>query len=591
MRRPWQIWLTFAACLAVVLSAMGWVSLTVLRLDREQARARREAELDERIRLALRRMDFEASLLIARESDRPYPYYNAFYFAGKPYTRMYVEILKDEVLLPSPLLTGTQADVLLHFQLEPDGELTSPQVPTGNAKDVVESKNYASADDIAAAAARLDTLRDLVDAAALRRVASGPTFTLRAPTRHASTQTDTQQQTFTAFEEQQRKLNWDEAFSRAQSVQSLQETARVEAANTSRFLAADAAPGTMRPVWMSRELLLVRKLTVGEDAFVQGCWLDWDRIRRTLLTKVSDLMPKARLEPVAPGHAGSPERRLTALPVRLVPGETAAADGDGLSPIVLSLGLAWACVLVAGGAVAMLLSGAVSLSERRGAFVSAVTHEMRTPLTTFRMYTEMLEGDMVTDASRRKEYLGTLRTEAERLGHLVENVLAYARLERGSARGRIASVALGEVVLRAEPLLRARADRAGMTLVVENGVDVDAAVRADAAAVEQILFNLVDNACKYAASAADRRIHVRTRKGDGAAELRVCDHGPGVARTDLRRLFRPFSKSARDAANTAPGVGLGLALSRRLARQMHGELALDAGAAEGACFVLTLPLA
>ena len=116
----------------------------------------------------------------------------------------------------------------------------------------------------------------------------------------------------------------------------------------------------------------------------------------------------------------------------------------------------------------------------------------------------------------------------------------------------------------------------------------DVAVRADPAAVEQILFNLVDNACKYAASAADRRIELVVDGGGGRPALKVCDHGPGVSPADARRLFRPFSKSASDAAVSAPGVGLGLALSRRLAREMGGDLGFEPGASGGACFVLAL---
>ena len=115
-------------------------------------------------------------------------------------------------------------------------------------------------------------------------------------------------------------------------------------------------------------------------------------------------------------------------------------------------------------------------------------------------------------------------------------------------------------------------------------------VRANASALEQILFNLVDNACKYAASADDRRIHVRLRQGDGVAEIRVEDHGPGVRRPP-RRLFRSFSKSAREAAHSAPGIGLGLALSRRLARGMGGDLRLERGGPAAHCFLLTLPAA
>ena len=129
-----------------------------------------------------------------------------------------------------------------------------------------------------------------------------------------------------------------------------------------------------------------------------------------------------------------------------------------------------------------------------------------------------------------------------------------------------------------------------MKLVVEVGEEVlRMSVRADASAVEQILFNLVDNARKHASSAGDARIHLGAAREGEFAVLRVRDHGPGVAKNDARRLFRPFSKSARDAANSAPGAGLGLALSRRLAREMGGELRLDEDVKGGACFVLSLP--
>jgi signal transduction histidine kinase len=119
----------------------------------------------------------------------------------------------------------------------------------------------------------------------------------------------------------------------------------------------------------------------------------------------------------------------------------------------------------------------------------------------------------------------------------------------------------------------------------------DAVVRADASAVEQVLFNLVDNAGKYAASADDRRIRLDASRNGKYAMVRISDHGPGIPPAEARKLFRPFSKSARDAANSAPGVGLGLALSRRLARQMRGDLKLESGNGSGASFVLTLPLA
>ncbi|HEX3133580.1 MAG TPA: ATP-binding protein, partial [Planctomycetota bacterium] len=140
--------------------------------------------------------------------------------------------------------------------------------------------------------------------------------------------------------------------------------------------------------------------------------------------------------------------------------------------------------------------------------------------------------------------------------------------------------------------LSERAGRVGLELVVEIAGDVRAlAVRGEAQAVERILVNLVDNACKYAAMATDRRLHLTVTRQARLASFSVRDHGPGIAPDLRRRLFTPFAKSAAEAATTAPGIGLGLALSRRLARQLGGDLRCDAPADGGAAFVLELPIA
>jgi signal transduction histidine kinase len=116
-------------------------------------------------------------------------------------------------------------------------------------------------------------------------------------------------------------------------------------------------------------------------------------------------------------------------------------------------------------------------------------------------------------------------------------------------------------------------------------------VLADAAAAEQILCKLVDNACKYASCAQDKRIIITGAVTGAGAQVTVMDFGPGLSAHAAARLFRPFSKSAGDAAASAPGVGLGLSLSRRLARSMGADLECDGGRGKGAAFTLTLPLA
>ena len=107
--------------------------------------------------------------------------------------------------------------------------------------------------------------------------------------------------------------------------------------------------------------------------------------------------------------------------------------------------------------------------------------------------------------------------------------------------------------------------------------------------VGQILTNLVDNACKYAAGGTDAKLEVRALRRGPLLVLRFQDHGPGISGDERRRLFRPFHKSAARAAGGVPGVGLGLPLSRRLARSMGGDLRLtDSGPRGGAAFELSL---
>ena len=587
MGRAWHTWVAFGLCMAIVLGAIGWISLAVLRLDRSEVEARRRAVVEENVRLALWRMDSAVAPLIAEENARPYFDYSPFYPAERAYTRMFAKIERGDVLMPSPLLTSQSPHVLIHFQVGPKGEVTSPQVPKGNMRDLAEG-GYTTHENVLAAGRRLDELQAFVDREVLlgllprseRRSASAPArLATLAGTRGQQPQIDAQMLRNTA-EVQRRASNMRRQLAAPSGRRA-----------APRAVASDVREGLISPLWLDSALLLARRVTVDGQEYVQGCWLDWPAIRRWLVEGVEDLLPEAALEPADAVQAGAGPRMLAALPVKLVPGRVPAEPAAGASAIQLSLIVAWGCVLLAAAAVAVVLRGAVVLSERRAAFVSAVTHELRTPLTTFRMYTEMLSEGRVPDEAKRQDYLNTLRAEAERLGHLVENVLAYARLERGRASERVETVTLKELFARVTDRLTHHARHAGMALVVEaEAATLQRPVRVDISAVEQILFNLVDNACKYAAGASDKRIHLQADLRNDHALVGVRDHGPGITGRDARRVFRPFSRSARDGANPAPGVGLGLALCRRLARRMGAELWMDRTATKGACFVLRLPI-
>ena len=596
--RPWHALAGFVVSFAVVLAGLAWISHTTVALDRAEAEARRRAEVEENVRLALWRMDSAVAPLIARETAQPYFAYQSFYPADRAWDRMFVPPRPSERLAPSPLLSSLPEHVNLHFQFARALQPTSPQVPTPKQRALAEERGIQL---VKGADERLRRLSELIGPGAITRALGlaqveapneGEIERAQAPPRGATGYT----------QEAQTVRNDNEWLMRARTVRQAantnvaykQQKLSVLAGSLDKGVGVDMAEGAviaeepaMTPLWVGDLLMLVRSTEVAGRRYIQGCWLDRGSLERWLLTEIGDLLPNARLVPAS--GSKSRARVLASLPLRLEP----ATDDDPVAgtsaPVELTLTVAWSGVLVAGLAVGLLLLGATSLSERRADFVSAVTHELRTPLTTFRMYTEMLADGMIADEAKRTRYLDTLRSEAIRLSHLVENVLSYARIERGRAGAKRERISIREVIERFTERLIDRAAQAGMDLEIDSG-DAPLHVDADAGAVEQILFNLVDNACKYGASTEDKRIRVDATADDGWVVVTVRDHGPGVDAGERARLFAPFSKSARRAAESAPGVGLGLALCRRLARAMGGDLVLEpmgAGNA-GAKFSLSL---
>ena len=615
------------------------------------------ADFEGDVRLALRRMDQYLAELFAEESAWPYFAYQPFYLSdGSPWvaaaepTGKAGQEASAEPPLASPLMNPQTPFVKLYFQLASDRQLSSPNLPPDRLYQLAEDNGWVAsfADRYRQ---RLAAFRPIVlgpnwasqlpEPQALERdppvtiamagqphnsplppqVRAGPSQAPNPPAQQAADPGDQQvlAQTTVQYDDkrispaQQVGRGNDEYEQRRRDVDELQtkwnyrlqqrdtlfgNSVEVTAGNLQRSAddlatTAKVAVGRSRPVWSGDQLVLARRVTIGGQSLVQGCWLDWEAIRGELARRVADLLPSLEIAPVHSEADADLTRMFATLPAQIlvtVPIIPAAADEPPLSPIRLSLLAAWGCLILAALAVATLLAGVLSLSERRAAFVSAVTHELRTPLTTFRMYAEMLAEGMVPDEARRQDYLNTLRAEADRLFHLIENVLSYARLERGRGQRTKATIPVGDLLAGMQQRLSDRADRADMTLRLDLPADAAAAtVHTDAAAIEQIIVNLVDNACKYAATAEDRCILLSARPGPETVCIRVQDHGPGISVDEMRGLFRPFTKSAHQAAHSAPGVGLGLALGQRLARQLGGRLQLEPTSSAGATFLLTLP--
>lgn len=234
--------------------------------------------------------------------------------------------------------------------------------------------------------------------------------------------------------------------------------------------------------------------------------------------------------------------------------------------------VALSSIVIVVGAIAIVL---VAEKERRisalkSEFVANVSHELKTPLALVRMFAEMLQSGRVASAEKEKEYLDIIVRESERLSALIENVLDFARLERGRGSYEFAEGDVGEAVARAANVYRYRAERDGVRLVLDVAPDLPRA-RIDERAIQLAVINLIDNALKYAPGGEE--ILVRAEADGPDVRVDVVDHGPGVAPEDRQRIFERFVRlpgSRSDGARSpVRGSGIGLALVKHIA-ESHG---------------------
>ena len=592
---------------------MGWLTLHTLDVDHRLTAAHAEADLEQEISLALWRMDTKLAPIIAVEVARPPEFFT--FWKNLPNQDPFAwKGIAQGIEIPA-----ADENIYLNFEVTSDSKWYSPQVPQ-SGQEKLALQNGLSFEEIAQRQEQFQVFCSSVSVDKL--IEQLPEQTL------PQNPTEVPQPRFNSFffgnsssvngaavpqEDQQSRVkgkadNYLGARNRRYQDFAQQELTKQRGTivNSNGQLAQVQQPSeyesfvqeinnppviesVSRPIWVGEKLLLARRVSRNGQIAVQGSWLDWPKLKKELLAETQEELPSAELVPVFELGEAKPNHMLAGLPVQLVVANEALPPTTSLT-IRWALRIGWIALLVAVAAVGLLLWGVISLSERRATFVSSVTHELRSPLTTFRMYADMLSRGMVPDADKRQEYLETLNREAQRLSHLVENVLSYARLERGRSCDNRERLTVNDLFHRLEQRLCERANQAEMEFVLQTPEDLSSQhLTTDVATVEQILFNLVDNACKYAIRAQDRRIHCQVESTGHGISFSIRDHGPGFDRTRSFSRPKPFSKSSEEAAVTAPGVGLGLALCSRLAKQLGGSLEIG-GNSEGAVVTLRLPL-
>lgn len=635
MRRVRLAFLLTAGALAVLFGLLAW---RVLDISRKEQRQRHHTVASR----FFDEMERELTLFLRREEDRPFVHYRYLYVPveGQPFSVDQASAVRFE---RSPLADGpSEPFVIGYFQIEPDGRLSSPHWPR-NEKLAAEQTGWVPTP---ASASRRHQIQELVQP--LRRGsglspqqldvepslidpdgAPGSTIAVHSPTAGAGNTTDDVTQapvntSATLLEElnrgaQSRSLRQSKLaksqieniydFARESEINALQQAPLPEAIelealeadikSTLKALAGlevdvQLEPLVGRPL-TNTKLALYRTVWVREQAFRQGLLIDTSRLIEWLAQRVVDSSDLDNQSTVLAGAMEPPADRysyrhrfaepfgqvLATLSLEPLPQPPATIYLHALLillSLVLTLGLA---------ALYRMVTTTVSFAERRNHFVNSVTHELRTPLAAIRMYSEMLRDDIVPDPGKRQGYYERLATESERLSRLVNNVLELSRLERDERPMKLELGNVARLVDEVVSLLEPTAKKKGFSMTTE-GTTSPVVALFDHDALQQVLFNLVDNAIKYAADANKKEIVVSVAVDVARVVIRVRDFGPGVPRQEQRRIFDPFYRVANESLKSVQGTGIGLALVRGLVKRMGGEVSVEG--AEGGGFEIAVAL-
>jgi signal transduction histidine kinase len=257
--------------------------------------------------------------------------------------------------------------------------------------------------------------------------------------------------------------------------------------------------------------------------------------------------------------------------------------------------LAYMAVAASALAATMLIAVITGSSFRRQLrlarlktdLVAAVSHELRTPLASMRVLVEGLLADSRLDETKTREYLHLLANENARLTRLIENFLAFSRLERGRERFVFRAVPPSTIVDAAIASIRERIPD-GCELRVAIDPDLPA-VRADESAVVSALINLLDNALKYTTD--NKQVVVRVTRVNDDVAFQVQDNGIGIPAREHRRIFRRFYRVDQRLASATSGVGLGLSIVELVAHAHGGSVGVQSAEGAGSTFTMYVPSA
>ena len=244
-------------------------------------------------------------------------------------------------------------------------------------------------------------------------------------------------------------------------------------------------------------------------------------------------------------------------------------------------------IVSAGVLITRLTLAQIEDARQKTSFVAAVSHELKTPLTSIRMYAELLLSKRVSNPEKQQTYLEVMVAESERLTRLINNVLDFGKLEQGRKQYRISEFDMRQFLQECIRTNQVRLKKAGFELIT-HVPDQKFPVKTDRDAMAQVFLNLVDNAIKYAGSGQFLKIILDKTSRD--VQIEIQDDGPGIPPNLREKIFDKFFRADNSLTTSKPGSGLGLSITRHMLRDLGGDIVMDTTLARGAGFIIRIPI-
>ncbi|WP_020589058.1 sensor histidine kinase [Desulfobacter curvatus] len=268
--------------------------------------------------------------------------------------------------------------------------------------------------------------------------------------------------------------------------------------------------------------------------------------------------------------------------------DSALSESDNFLVIALVLvGILVTAIVSAGVLITRLTLAQSRDARQKTSFVAAVSHELKTPLTSIRMYAELLLSRRVSNPEKQQAYLEVMVAESERLTRLINNILDFGKLEQGRKKYRISEFDMGQFLDECIRTNRIRLKKAGFELITQIP-DQAFPVKTDRDAMAQVFLNLMDNAIKYAGSGKFLKIILDRTSHD--VQIKIQDDGPGIDPGLREKIFDKFFRADNSLTTSKPGSGLGLSISRHMLRDLGGDIVMDTTLARGTGFIIRTPI-